>query len=320
MAGEIEVNGASGTAIAAVIVHFNTPALTQLCIESLLSQTNVSVTVLDNASTNENWKDLVGRCSGMARLQLHRSPDNLGFGWGVNRAVQLAQPSEDALIWIVNSDMKAEPGAASALAVCLQAGKVDLVGSACYSGSAEAKRTYFLGGDLDIPSVTTSHWNFRKPFMPPDEELTASTFLSGCSLMLRATTWKQLRGFREDLFLYWEDADLCFRALNQGLLMGIASGSLMWHAAGASSSTVGFSRSTYYFMARNRIRVGRSWGIPVWGFLFGCASRETYALCLRPLHKESVDRLGRMLGACRGTLVGFLTSPTVSANFDPRRH
>jgi GT2 family glycosyltransferase len=67
----------------------------------------------------------------------------------------------------------------------------------------------------------------------PDEKI---QFLTGASLLLRRSALESLGLLDEDFFLYWEDADYCFRLRTAGWRLAVAGGSKVWHK---ETATVG---------------------------------------------------------------------------------
>lgn len=103
---------------------------------------------------------------------------------------------------------------------------------------------------------------------------------------MRGRTWRELDGFREDLFLYWEDADLSLRAAGQGKRLGLVGNAVIWHAEGGSGEDSGHSVAFHYYMQRNRILVLR----PVVGLrrlVAGSGSRTVLRGLVRALQEPS---------------------------------
>jgi GT2 family glycosyltransferase len=59
--------------------------------------------------------------------------------------------------------------------------------------------------------------------------------LTGASLLLRRQSLEEVGVLDEGFFMYWEDADLCFRLRNAGWRLAVACNSHVWHKKFASS-------------------------------------------------------------------------------------
>jgi len=112
--------------------------------------------------------------------------------------------------------------------------------------------TWFSGGELDVRRGVSQHSHDR-PLVT--EQWRKATFLTGAAMFLRGDTWEKLGGFREDLFLYWEDADLSRRASTLDIPLYVLPNTLVWHQVGGSSSADTKSVLWYYYITRNRIVV-----------------------------------------------------------------
>ena len=124
--------------------------------------------------------------------------------------------------------------------------------------------------------------------------------------MMSAQTWHALGGFREDLFLYWEDADLCRRAVDAGLVLQVVPDARVWHAQGVSSAggRTGNGPAFYYYNQRNRVlicggRVGK------WRLVAVTGLRETLRLLAKPLLVERSARWVTFAASLRGLRDGL---------------
>jgi hypothetical protein len=55
-------------------------------------------------------------------------------------------------------------------------------------------------------------------------------YLQGASVLLRCAALREVGTLDEGFFLYWEDADLCFRLRRAGWRLAVASGAQVEHA------------------------------------------------------------------------------------------
>ena len=83
--------------VSVTIVTYNSSRFIRRCLESLLQQTGVrfDVTVVDNASTVEDRAALAQLAERDHRVTVVWSPENLGFGAGVNLGVRRLEPHDD---------------------------------------------------------------------------------------------------------------------------------------------------------------------------------------------------------------------------------
>jgi hypothetical protein len=123
--------------------------------------------------------------------------------------------------------------------------------------------------------------------------------------MCTAGTLTALGGFREDLFMYWEDVDLSLRASADGRPLITCSGAVVWHLEGGSSGE-GSGRSALYYRytARNRIVVSAPCTSAV-RILLGPGAAVSARSLAAPLLRERHRRVAKTMAAGRGMLEGL---------------
>ncbi len=153
-----------------------------------------------------------------------------------------------------------------------------------------------------------THTNYLEPYQDAEADVSApTTFMCGAAPVFTPDAWRALGGFREDLFLYWEDAELSLRAQDLGLRMTIAADAVVWHAVGGTGEGSGQSKNFYYYSARNRLKImfGRGQGRRLLT-PYGLMSLAKFAL--RPLRREKQDRLAKCALVVRGYVEGYRAS------------
>jgi N-acetylglucosaminyl-diphospho-decaprenol L-rhamnosyltransferase len=191
-------------------------------LESLSGQP-ADVVVVDNASSDGTAEAVAER---FPNVQVVRNERNLGFGAAINRAA-LALDG-DALV-LVNNDVVCDPsfveritaplaadGVAMVAGVLLQAANTDLVDSA--------------GIELDLTLGSWDHlWN--RPVAALDGAADPVGPCGGAAAY-RLPLFKELGGFDETLFAYWEDVELALRFRERGLGCVLASEARALHEHG----------------------------------------------------------------------------------------
>ncbi len=253
------------------------------------------IVLVDNSDDDVEFTR-ISRISGEYGADALRMDGNKGFGAAVNRGVEHANPGSDGFIWILNPDTKPEANAARKLADYLNASDFDMISPSVVTGDTNEVDIWFGGGEFDRKYGRTKH--LKVP--PAGNEI---SFITGAALMARAASWISLGGFREDLFMYWEDADLSLRALNAGMRLGINPDVRVWHAVGATSHAgIGRSDLFHYYMQRNRILVlAEHFGVP---YLLGPRRLlETVKMGRRAM-VEKHQPSKKALASIRGLLAG----------------
>lgn len=263
----------SGAAVVSVwIVNYNSTQWLAGALAGLTSDRISSIVVLDNASDPAQRADLLVLAAGRPKLRVLLSEVNLGFGGGHNRIAELtrADAAPGELVWLLNPDTVVDDVAVQALCSVLERGDADVVSPVILTGPRDRPVVWFAGGRIDRRGARVAPALVgRSPDAIPTTPLLPGSFLTGAAMFLSRSTFERLGGFREELFLYWEDVDLCLRAAALGLRLAVATGAVIWHAEGGSSrdtgshdtgsrntgSVAGTSATAFYYSARNRILV-----------------------------------------------------------------
>lgn len=304
--------------VAAVVVTYNSARDIEGCLTSLIASGVSQVFVFDNGSAKEETQETARSCRQFPAVYFFQSPENLGFGPGVNTAVRMIESSldPDDYLWIVNPDTVAEPRALSFLTDRLSSGKYDIVSPRLTTSSSSGDEVvWFEGGVLDLKSIRTEHLRIGQRTQDSVEDSSCS-FLTGCAMLMKVGTWKKLGGFSEEYFLYWEDADLSWRAMNLGLTLGTVPEARLWHSVGGSGDRTGKSPTYYYYMQRNRVLFARKLKVQ-WRLFLGKGLLESIKLTLRPLKQKS-DRINKFAYGLRGIFAGARIAIFVSERNDFR--
>ena len=79
----------------------------------------------------------------------------------------------------------------------------------------EKETLWYRGGKLYLPAWLTRHPGMDKPVCNTGTAA-RTDFFSGCCALVDIPTFEELGGYCEDLFMYYEEADLSFRAKSLG--------------------------------------------------------------------------------------------------------
>lgn len=289
--------------VTVLMVNYRSVDYVRSCVKSLSTEKIDRIIVLENGSGEEEWKQLQEiDFSAAGEVKLVRSLDNVGFGAGVNLASSQLEPDYSGLIWILNPDTVITAGCVSLLVSRITRRELDIVSPVIASGSESSPTIWFVGGDINHSNGSTRHTDFGEP-MPVRSGVRMTDFMTGAAPMMSFHTWKVLGGFREDLFLYWEDADLSLRAQDLELGMGIDMSARIWHREGGSGESEGRSSTYYFYMQKNRIMVESQFSSR-WNLVIGSGAFETLRLLVRPL-RERDRKISKFQASVRGLFAGL---------------
>ncbi|NMD93850.1 glycosyltransferase family 2 protein [Rhodococcus sp. BL-253-APC-6A1W] len=287
-------------AVYVVIVNYRSAKLVRQCIDSLASQPIDKVLIVDNDSGGGEIAELQSIAASTRNVEIVQNSNNSGFGAGVNLGVAAADGRDGDYLWVLNPDTVIHEGCVAELIRVLENGSA-IASPIILNGRIGHEKIWFAGGEVDTNAMKTPHRHFGTPVeyadsLPP---VLRTGFITGTAPFLTFGIWNLLGGLREDLFMYWEDADFSVRANAAGMRMDVATRARVWHAVGGTSGEHGLSPLYYRFMQRNRVRLAREWGASRNVFR-GRGLVQTLTLLSSPLFEPS-----RRIASARASLGGL---------------
>jgi GT2 family glycosyltransferase len=219
-------NGQGGYDLSAkvtvVLLIWNEWHHTLACLSSLqqLDYPTFDVVVIDNGSTDDS---AVRIRETFPWVKLIENGKNLGFSGGCNVGIKYAQQQGSDFIWLLNNDTTVDPGALRAMVKKAQSDpRIGAVGSLIYFMDEPTRLQCWGGGYV-------SFWLGRSGHFLKEVEDDKVEFITGCSLLLSRAAINEVGPLDEGFFMYWEDADICFRLRRAGWLLVVAVNSKLWH-------------------------------------------------------------------------------------------
>ena len=221
--------------VSALIVSFNTCALTLEAIGSVVDEPGVETVVVDNASLDGSVEAIARR---FPSVRLTGSRTNLGYAGGINLAAANARGQN---LLVLNSDVRLEAGSLGAMLELLERyHRAALVGPALRYPDGRAQPSAFkfpglvqLMLDLyPIDRLMDTRLNGRISAARPiqiDHPL-------GACMLIRRSAWQDVGPFDEGYFMYLEEVDWCRRARLRGWQVWYQPRAVVIHHGGASTS------------------------------------------------------------------------------------
>lgn len=208
--------------ISVILVSYNSAAVIGAALRCVAGHPRVArVTVVDNASTDatvETVKQFPG-------VEIVQSSRNVGFGRGNN--LGLANVTTPFAL-LLNPDAVLQEGALEAL----------------LDAAAHFPDAYILAPQLEdergevTPTIKRAVFNREQAsgaFVPPEGPCCAP-FVSGAVWLVRCAALRPGGFFDPNIFLYYEDDDLCLRARELGGTCVLVPGARAMHGMGKSSA------------------------------------------------------------------------------------
>jgi N-acetylglucosaminyl-diphospho-decaprenol L-rhamnosyltransferase len=285
-------------------VNFHSADMVADCVASLSHEELREIVIINNSPTAIEIDALSALSSRVRLVRVIEAGNNIGFGAAINRAVSTIDLRDTDRVWLVNPDVLiTEEHTARTLSRAIEQG-YGIVSPAIITDGSSEQLMWYRGGTIDARHGRTIHWSdgIALSAINMSVEPAAVTFITGAAMMLSGATWNTLGGFREDLFLYWEDAELCLRASDNGIALAVVPAVTVWHKVGATSSTTSKSAAFFYYMNRNRLIVC-SERANLRTLLLGAGTTESLRLLARAATNDR--SLVKLLAAFRGLFSGI---------------
>lgn len=226
--------------ISAIVVSYNTAALTLRCLDALFADLGTmpaEVLVVDNGSTDASVSEVRSRFPQAIVLE---NGANLGFGAANNIAMKQATGK---YLLLINSDAFVRPGAIAAMVARAQADpQLAVIGPriVCTDGSLQLSCFRFTTPARawmenlwlsQLFSGSKSLGDYRR--WPHDRERIVD-FVIGACMLVRADAYRQVGGFDENFFMYSEESDWQWRMKRAGWMVAFTPAASVEHIGGAS--------------------------------------------------------------------------------------
>ena len=258
--------------VSVVIVSYNTRDLLEQCLISVerdAGDVTLEIFVVDNASADGS-ADLVERA--FPDVQLLRNTANVGFATANNQAVRLAR---GRYVLLLNPDTIVLNGAIAATVAFMdrlpEAGvstcKVlneDRTFQTGYGESFPSIGFILTGGSslrIALASLLLSRRYLESSGLNADSIARAHVvpWVMGAFMMIRSDVMAQVGMLDENLFMYGEEPDFCYRATKAGWQMWYTPDGEIIHLGGQSTKQIDHAKVTnwllttyFYFFRKHR--------------------------------------------------------------------
>jgi len=250
--------------ISFVIVNYYTSNLVKKLISSINNVdegSNVEIIVIDN-TTNEKAKFK----SRIDNVRIHHTNNNLGFGCACNIGAKLA--SKENLVFINPDSLLFQNDSIKLLnkSFCELPGNTIFTGRILDRNQQPVCNTFRFSNFINIYFHNSVDRVFGNsiPLLSNKVEVYLKDrsyevdWVSGAFLCIKKKFFFELGGFDENIFMYEEDADLCYRAKKSNGKVLFIPGLYIIHYGGEASKNnnelltfIGLKSTLYFYRKRN---------------------------------------------------------------------
>ena len=276
--------------ITAVIVTYNSVHLLPKIISTLSLFKHI--VVVDN-STSASMRVAAHLTKFFPEGTFINSPKNLGYGAGNNLGFDQVK-TEYALI--LNPDLTIDKKNLSAMLNTMQQyPKAMVVGANIYDTRLEKfERSY--------------DWTWKYTGTPnkinPDGDV-STMWLFGCCLLIRKSLFEGIGRFDERIFMYYEEFDICKRAVEKGYDVILSKNAIAFHESQSSSIEplrVYFIKSIHWSRSKRIFAVKHGYANfgsikRIWFFSYNLLLTAIFILLIRP--KRSLKYFAQCISALK---------------------
>jgi GT2 family glycosyltransferase len=214
-----------------VLLNWNSQAMTEECVRSLLAMAGDSfeVLIVDNGSKDGSPGYLRAT---FPEVEVIANDRNLGFTGGCNVGMKRALERGADHVLLVNNDTVVNKTFLAELLAESQADpKTGMVSPKIYYFDAP-NRIWWAGGAFSLWQGIPRHLGWKETEVGRYETGRTIDWATGCGVLLKSAALQESGLFDERIFANGEDLDLSLRMRNLGWQIRYAPRAKMWHKEG----------------------------------------------------------------------------------------
>jgi len=214
--------------ICGVVLNYFSHVDTITCVQTLMDQNELEkIIIVENSANNIELRVLKDIFKDNGQVEILEPSQNLGFSGGVNLAINYVIDSSFDAFLLLNNDTLVPPNTIKHLANGLMDKGFDLAAPIIYCYPKQHKiwaKGYYYNR---FAGLITQR---KISFIPG-----TIFYLSGCCVLICRTVFEDIGLLDTSFFMYGEDVEFCFRALQHGFRIGIVDKAYIYHKGNVSS-------------------------------------------------------------------------------------
>ena len=222
-----------------VILHYGSEDLTNKCITSIINKKCLDIVIADN-DPSQSYEP--PECA-KEHVKIIKTGGSIGFSRAHNIVVNKFLSKDHGSVFILNNDTIVKEGALDYMRDTLNFSEVGAVGP-CMPYSNQTNKIWACGGTISKLRVSIGG-------IQPKEKLPYQVdYLPAAAILIRSNLWREIKGFNEEYFLAYEEAEFALEIKKRGFKILADPRSIILHHVGMSSKIL---PQYYYNGIRNRL-------------------------------------------------------------------
>ena len=238
--------------VGVIVLNYNQNEYTLDCIYSILKSTynNYNVFLVDNGSTDSNYKSLEDKLNYDLKINILRLSNNIGYTGGVNHALKQASKLDCDYYLVMSNDTLIDKNAMKELVIESEKNG----GSAIVSGKVynyNNKNSLQYIGQKKNPKDILNHLPYVKNRNEEDigqyDCKLEMGMLDDIFWMFSSQILNKVGLYSDYFFIYGEQNDFVYRSLNKGFKLAYTHKAKIWHKGGITTSNGNEGSTKIYY-------------------------------------------------------------------------
>ncbi len=228
-----------------IIVNYNFGELLFKCINSIdEDKIDYQVIIFDNNSTDGSLESI--EKLDLPSIHIIRSHENIGFSAGCNQSFSYINDNFKlpGYLFLLNPDAIIPKDLIWNLLINLKDNNADLASPKILKQNGEL---YYTGGHIDLNHLKIDN----TPSFSENGGIRETNLFHGAAVLIKTEMFEKSGGLNEDLFLYYDEADLSMRIKNLGGKIIYNPDLVVTHNVSYSTKDNSFIKT--YYMTRNHL-------------------------------------------------------------------
>ncbi|NCD00811.1 glycosyltransferase family 2 protein [bacterium] len=232
-----------------IVINYNTKEITKNCLESIFLNcyADFEIILVDNSSSDDSVNYL--RETFGDRIKIVENSNNFGFGKGNNIGSKYAMGE---YLFFLNSDTIIKNNILKEVDEFIKKednileSNLGLLAPKLILGNGSEQRDVYGRFPNIYSTVFNKFFILNKRKNEKDEFIREVDWVSGAAFFIKNSLFKEVEGFDEKFFMYFEDIDLSRRIKNLGFSNLVNKNISLVHLGGKSLKRFNFRKKYYY--------------------------------------------------------------------------
>jgi GT2 family glycosyltransferase len=241
--------------VSIIVLNFNGAKFVRKCLSSILNikYPFYEIVFVDNGSTDNSLEMVTAEFGNNSRMKIVVLENNIGYAAGNNFGAKHADKNSKYLI-LSSIDTEVEPDFLEQLVTVMENDPKVGAAQPKLLLMQDKSRIDSMGALLDVIGMVHNIGGLQKDCGQYDK-VREIFYAKGATMLVRKQVFEHVGGFDEDLFIWRDEADICWRIWLHGFkVISIPSSTVYHHGSGTVKEIYSSPRiKFFFFFTRNNL-------------------------------------------------------------------